>query len=66
MSVAAPVATASSVPLLVGQSIPKNGAPRITLLAGTIAVYCVSVVRSLNMPEVSGETADAALPRFNS
>jgi hypothetical protein len=64
MSVAWPVASAGIVPLSVGQSIPKNGAPRITLSAGTAAVYCAKVVRSLNIPLVSGEAGDAVAPRF--
>ena len=50
MSAAPPVAFAAMVPLFVGQSMPKNGVPRMTLEAGTAASYCASVVWLLNMP----------------
>ena len=58
MSAAPPVAFAAMVPLFVGQSMPKNGTPRITFDAGTAAVYWASVVWLLNCPLVSGEAAD--------
>ena len=54
------------VPLFVGQSMPKNGVPRMTLEAGTAASYCASVVWLLNMPLVSGDAADEVPARFSS
>ena len=62
MSAAPPVASAAIVPLSVGQSMPKNGVPRMTLDAGAAAAYWASVVWLLNMPLVSGEAAVAVRP----
>jgi len=56
--VAGPVAWAVSVPSLVGQSMPKNGMPRMTLAAGTAATYWSIAVFSLNSELVSGDMAD--------
>ena len=66
MSVAPPAALAAIVPLSVGQSMPKNGVPRMTLDAGTAAVYWASVVWLLNMPLVSGDAAEAVPARLSS
>ncbi len=66
MSAAPPVAPAAMVPLLVGQSMPKNGAPMITFEAGAAAVYWASVVLVLNIPLVSGDAADDAPARLSS
>ena len=60
------MAVAAIVPLFVGQSMPKKGMPRMTLEAGTAAVYWASVVWLLNMPLVSGDAADAVPARFSS
>jgi hypothetical protein len=46
--------------------MPKNGVPRMTLEAGTAAVYWASVVWLLNMPLVRGDAADAVPARFSS
>ena len=66
MSAAPPVAFAARVPLLVGQSIPKKGTPRITFDVGTAAVYWASVVWLLNCPLVRGEAAEGDAARFSS
>jgi hypothetical protein len=49
----------------VGQSIPKNGIPSMTLADGTADVYCSMVVLSLNMVLVRGETEDPSDSRFS-
>jgi hypothetical protein len=58
MFVAGPVAWAVRVPSLVGQSIPKNGNPRMTLEGGTAAKYWAMAVFSLNIELVSGESEE--------
>src|SRR5580700_3512946 len=63
-SLAAPVAVACNVPSDVGQSMPKNGTPRITLDGGTTAAYSSAAVWSENIPLVSGDDGPCAAARF--
>ena len=48
-----------------GQSIPKNGSPRITLAGDTAAVYWSMAVLSLNIVLVSDDRDDVLDPRLS-